>query len=92
MPNHDFEPNDLARIARDHLESLRQAGIDWLPAPSAAREERVETITRSPVIQAPPMAPKDANHLTTCRNFTICTPPGKHTHLTLRKGKISLSR
>ena len=39
MPNeHDLSPDELARQARQHLASLRAAGVEWLPTapPTAA--------------------------------------------------------
>lgn len=32
MASRDLQPNELARIGKAHLESLKLAGVDWLPA------------------------------------------------------------
>jgi len=61
MAEHEYDADDLRRIGKAHLESLRQAGIDWLPAPSAAARERKVAVPSSqpkttPAAAAPAVA------------------------------------
>jgi len=48
MAEHVFDADELRRIGTAHLESLRQAGIDWLPAPSAAARQQKPAAPSSP--------------------------------------------
>jgi DNA polymerase len=45
------EPNDLARLAAQHLESLRLAGVQWLPAAPPLTSQEEPTPTPAPVQQ-----------------------------------------
>ncbi len=44
-------PEELARQARQHLESLQAAGVDWLPAPHTAPFPPPPAVTSPPVLE-----------------------------------------
>lgn len=51
----EIAADELIRISKAHLQSLRQAGIDWLPAPSpTARQRRIEPAPPPKAAVAPP--------------------------------------
>jgi DNA polymerase len=42
-----FAEHDLARQAQQHLDSLKAAGVDWLPAPTSAATPPVTLVSRA---------------------------------------------
>lgn len=54
------EQDDLARIGKAHLESLKQAGINWLPTPSAAARNRKPSAASPSLFSEPAATPPPA--------------------------------